>query len=575
MKRAIQGKTAFDLIEEGTHLLRTAPMALLAVYFAGTAPFVLGLLYFWTDMGRNPFAEQHLAEATLGMTALFLWMKFCQAIFARRVRALAAGDAPPRFQPRQLLRIAAAQTILQPLGLIPIGFCLGALFYLTSFGLLLAIVAAIVLPFFYNVTAVTDGSSQGITAVFKKAWRLWWIWPRQNVAILAIMYFFCLFVFLNFSIFCLSLPYLMKTLFAINSEFARSPLAMLNTTFFATMFALTYLCVDPILKTLYALRCFYAESVESGEDLKAELKSFSLPSRATTVALVILAIICGGTATKAADGAAAGQQSQIEAPSAPARTPAGAGENHAGVSSPDLDQAINQTIHETKYTWRMPREKVDDSKAGNGVISRFFDNVATFLRDCARSAAEWLRRLLRKSMPQRTGGYVSTDSGEGWITLSQLLLFALIATVACVLAIFIYRAWQKREQREVVASEAIVPVPDVADENVGADQLPEDGWTELARELLERGEFRLAMRAFYLASLAHLAQRNLISIARFKSNREYERELRRRAHSFPDLLSVFGANLSIFERIWYGLHEVNDDIVNQFAANIDRMKGGG
>jgi len=53
-------------------------------------------------------------------------------------------------------------------------------------------------------------------------------------------------------------------------------------------------------------------------------------------------------------------------------------------------------------------------------------------------------------------------------------------------------------------SEAIFPVPDLADENIRADQLPEDGWTKLARELLERGEFRLAMRAFYLASLAHL-----------------------------------------------------------------------
>ena len=79
-----------------------------------------------------------------------------------------------------------------------------------------------------------------------------------------------------------------------------------------------------------------------------------------------------------------------------------------------------------------------------------------------------------------------------------------------------------------VASEPILPAPDIADENVRADQLPEDGWTKLARELLERGEFRLAMRAFYLASLSHLAARNLISIARFKSNRDYERELRRR-----------------------------------------------
>ena len=67
----------------------------------------------------------------------------------------------------------------------------------------------------------------------------------------------------------------------------------------------------------------------------------------------------------------------------------------------------------------------------------------------------------------------------------------------------------------------------------------------------------------------------MISIARFKSNRDYERELRRRGHSFPDLLPVFGDNLESFERIWYGLHEVNRELVDRFAANVERMKPAG
>jgi hypothetical protein len=145
----------------------------------------------------------------------------------------------------------------------------------------------------------------------------------------------------------------------------------------------------------------------------------------------------------------------------------------------------------------------------------------------------------------------------------------------CALVLLIYRLWLRQRQPTLIASEPIQPVPDLADENVGADQLPEDGWTKLARELLERGEFRLAMRAFYLASLAHLADRNLISIARFKSNHDYERELRRRAHSFPDLLATFGDNLTLFERIWYGLHDVNGETVQYFAANVEKIKGAG
>src|SRR5439155_13859295 len=121
-------------------------------------------------------------------------------------------------------------------------------------------------------------------------------------------------------------------------------------------------------------------------------------------------------------------------------------------------------------------------------------------------------------------------------------------------------------------SEPIQPAPDLTEENVSADLLPADGWLNLGRELLERGELRLAIRAFYLATLAHLAGRNLISPAKFKSNRDYERELHRRGHSMPELLSIFGDNSLVFERIWYGLHEINQELVQQFLARVERIR---
>src|SRR5579862_1992055 len=98
MKRAQQqrqGRGGFDLVEQATHLLRAAPAATLAVYYLGAIPFVLGLLFFWADMSRNPFADQHLADASLAISLLFLWMKFWQVVFARRVRAQVAAAAPP------------------------------------------------------------------------------------------------------------------------------------------------------------------------------------------------------------------------------------------------------------------------------------------------------------------------------------------------------------------------------------------------------------------------------------------------------------------------------------------------
>ena len=123
-----------------------------------------------------------------------------------------------------------------------------------------------------------------------------------------------------------------------------------------------------------------------------------------------------------------------------------------------------------------------------------------------------------------------------------------------------------------MATEAISTAPNLEDDDVAPDQLPEDGWLTMARDLLARGEMRLALRAFYLASLAHLAQRNLISIARFKSNRDYERELGRRAHAIPVVMNTFSENVSIFDRIWYGMHEVNSALLDDFQRNVEKIK---
>jgi len=95
---------------------------------------------------------------------------------------------------------------------------------------------------------------------------------------------------------------------------------------------------------------------------------------------------------------------------------------------------------------------------------------------------------------------------------------------------------------------------------------------ELARELLELATFRLALRGFYLASLAQLAANELITLARYKSNRDYELELSRRGHALRELPQLFGANVSVFDRVWYGRHEVNREIVGRFAANVERIK---
>src|SRR5580692_2653863 len=117
-ERRKEGRGGLELIEEAVHLLRMNAGATLAAYYAGSLPFMLGLLYFWADMSRSPYAAQHLTGASLGMALLFLWMKFWQAIFVDSLRARISTNPPTRWNLRRALRVLLIQTAIQPTAVI-------------------------------------------------------------------------------------------------------------------------------------------------------------------------------------------------------------------------------------------------------------------------------------------------------------------------------------------------------------------------------------------------------------------------------------------------------------------------
>ena len=546
MRRAYlrqHGKSSIELIEEAFYLLRAAAPATLAAYFLGSVPFVAALLFFCTDMSRSPFAAQHLPEASLALALLFFWMKFFQARFARLLRAQVSGDPSLARSLKSSARSLAVQTILQS----------SALF-------VLPVAAFIVLPFawvyaFYqNVTALDDGE-RNPTSVFKQACQEAAQWPRQNHAVLLMLWGLGFYVFLNWVSFCLFAPQLLKMLFGIESVFSRSPVSMLNTTFFATMLGLTYLCLDPLIKACYVLRCFYGTSLRSGEDLKAELR---LIAGVTRTVIMCLALCLGAESVRATESSPPSER----APQEDMRT---------SVSPPELDRAIGEVIRQTKYTWRMPREKKVE-KIEDGVIARFLAQIRDMIHSALRAVLDGIQSLIDRLFPDRRPPSY-TGPKEGWMALQQGMLLLALAVTACTLAIFILRFLRARRRPGALIGSVAIPSPtNLEDENIGADQLPEEGWTRLGREFQERGELRLALRAFYLASLAHLAARGLVTIARFKSNRDYERELRRRGHAFPDLLPLFGENVGVFDRVWYGLHKASIEVVERFVANVETIK---
>ncbi|MEO5961636.1 MAG: hypothetical protein ABIR80_21190, partial [Opitutaceae bacterium] len=212
----------------------------------------------------------------------------------------------------------------------------------------------------------------------------------------------------------------------------------------------------------------------------------------------------------------------------------------------------------------------------DGPIARFMRKGADLVRDMFRAIGEglravmrWLERIFFRGRGERPG---TPASGGLAIGLLRVLLYGFIALAVLLLLwlIWLIVRGARRHAAPVLAARAVANAkPDLRDENVQAAQLPAEGWLALAREQAARGEWRLAWRALYLATLARLAAEGLVSLAKFKTNLDYERELRRRALSRADLIARFARRRREFEDVWYGRAEPGEPGVRAWLAELE------
>jgi hypothetical protein len=531
-------KSALRIIEETVHLLRTAPGLLLSVYYLGSVPFVLGLLYFWADMSRSPNANEYSAAAALGLAFLFVWMKVWQSIFALRVHDRISGGMPHSRSLGQLASITTTQTLIQA----------------TRF-IVMPVAALLAIPFgycyaFYHNAAVYDGQdSQNFKPTCQWAWRQAKLWPRQNHLLIAIFWLFGLVVLLNVSMATLIIPQLLKSLLGVESVFTLGGVAVLvNSTFWIAMLGVTYLLLDPFVKTAYVVRCFYGSALGSGADLKTELNRILNPG-VKIIAGLLIVVFC----------------------TTPVRSIA---QTPATVAPDQLDQSIEEIMSRPEFSWRMPRETADQKEPESrgpleAALKWLLDTITKGIKTIKgwiTSFIDWLESLL----PESKGQPVSGD--KNWKTPVRIVLLLLLFLFLAIMAFIFIRIWQRRRVKLVeTISTSAIPVPDLTDEKVKADDLSTNRWLSLAGELADKGELRLAMRALYLATLAHLADHEMITIESYKSNREYEDELKRRAHEHRELISIFSNSLNVFERAWYGMYQIAHSEFDSFSLNQKRI----
>lgn len=534
-----EGPSPLDWIETAVWLVRSAPRGALLCYYTGSIIALLGLLFFWADMSQGAYAREHLVEASFTAATFYIWMKCWQAVYLSKLSSYLLMEPEESWTIRRVVNLVVIQATLQPIGLF-----------------LRLIAAQILLPYiwtysiFMGVAILGDGSNPSIRAVASGAIREAGLWWRQTHLALLGLLGFAFFIWMNVTMISALLPYAFRMLLGIESPFTRGGWGMFNSTFFGATLVATYLCFDPLRKAVFLVRHFHGVSLKSGEDLRVGLKTLRRGTRAVMAALALAGLV-------------------LALPIAPARA---AEPPAARVESAQLDDSLNRVLERREYAWRLPRDK-GVKEENQGWLATFLDGVAKTIGSAFKKVGkvlekigEWIRGILNRDAPKP-----SDSSGPlNWGGVARGTLVVLAVVLIILVGILLWRSRRKRV--EVAQAQAGVAVPDLNEEHVTADQLPEDGWLQLARDLTARGELRLALRALYLAGLAHLGHRELIRLARHKSNREYDHELRRRARGNADLLSAFAANLLSFEASWYGEHNVTTETLGGFTQNLERIR---
>src|SRR5260370_29515092 len=178
------------------------------------------------------------------------------------------------------------------------------------------------------------------------------LWRRQNWLVLCIVTAIAIVVFLNVGVLILIVPQLLKSFLGIDTPLTRSMALPFNSTFLAITAALTYALVDPLVKAIYVLRCFYGESLATGEDLKAQLKAIA-------AALALMIGLFGASAVYA--------QPASPAPAA------------SGPPVQDLNRSIDDVLKHPNFSCRLP-PPMQTSQPHNWFVRQFGSILDTINR---------------------------------------------------------------------------------------------------------------------------------------------------------------------------------------------------
>ena len=228
-------------------------------------------------------------------------------------------------------------------------------------------------------------------------------------------------------------------------------------------------------------------------------------------------------------------------------------------------EAIEQRVQELEQPASAERSDKEQNKARLEEILRRPEYAGKLQEESAASRLttrflrwlqEWLKSWLPEPQPMSPGRAVTISRIAGWIVI--VLALGVLGYAGTLL---LPRLLKNRRPKKKVKEKARV----VLGERLEPDQSALDLLAE-AEALARRGELRAAIRRAYIALLVELGDRKIISLAQYKTNRDYLRAIR----EFEPLYSNVKQLTDSFESHWYGFTQAKETDWQAFRNGYNR-----
>ncbi|HEV7746097.1 MAG TPA: DUF4129 domain-containing protein [Pyrinomonadaceae bacterium] len=204
--------------------------------------------------------------------------------------------------------------------------------------------------------------------------------------------------------------------------------------------------------------------------------------------------------------------------------------------------------------------KADDSRRLEEILKRpeYVQQVQqkNALTRLLERLVKWIASWFPRAKPMSPGGVGILSQIAKWV----VILLAL-GVLAYVLKMFLPRLFRNRSPRKKGKEKARI----VLGEILAPDQTALDLLSE-AEALARRGELRAAIRRAYIALLVELGERKIISLAQYKTNRDYLRAMREIEPLYRNVKQLTDS----FERHWYGLVQADETDWLQFRSGYNQ-----